>query len=306
MDLRDLRYFETIAELGHVGRAAARLHRTQPALTSALRRLEEASGAPLVERAGRGIRLTAAGHVLLQWAQRVRIDVDDARREISEIKRGLSGEVRVGVIPTAAAFLLPPAVRRLLAEAPDATVRTTVALVDALAPMLRAGEIDLMIATETSQEPGIETRPLTSDAIVVAARAGHEVLRGPVSMRDLCRHTWVLQPPGAPTRDWLDHTFDRYHLPRPRVQVEASTLLMLPTLIAETGLLSFISRRHLDEAGVHGDLREVRLRATTMRRSIVVSHRSHGYLPPITRRFAEILRDADAPAGARRGRTPRR
>ncbi len=75
---------------------------------------------------------------------------------------------------------------------------------------------------------------------------------------------------------------------------------------AETGLLSFISRRHLDEAGVHGNLREVRLRATTMRRSIVVSHRAHGYLPPITRRFVEILRNDGALAGARRARAPRR
>jgi DNA-binding transcriptional LysR family regulator len=65
MDLRDLRYFETIAELQHVGRAAAKLHRTQPALTGSIRRLEEDCGVALFEKAGRGIRLTAAGRVLL-------------------------------------------------------------------------------------------------------------------------------------------------------------------------------------------------------------------------------------------------
>ena len=61
MDLRDLRYFETIAELQHLGRASTRLHRTQPALTSSIRRLEAACGAALFEKAGRGIRLTEAG-----------------------------------------------------------------------------------------------------------------------------------------------------------------------------------------------------------------------------------------------------
>ena len=70
MDLRDLRYFETIAELEHIGRATERLHRSQPALTTSVRRLEEAVGAPLFEKAGRGIRLTPAGKVLLKWAQR--------------------------------------------------------------------------------------------------------------------------------------------------------------------------------------------------------------------------------------------
>ena len=107
MDLRDLRYFETIADLQHVGRAAVALHRTQPALTSSIRRLEEDCGVPLFERAGRGIRLTAAGRVLLKWAQRVRFDMEDARREIAAMGSGLSGHVRVGIVPTAAQFLLP-------------------------------------------------------------------------------------------------------------------------------------------------------------------------------------------------------
>ena len=75
MELRDLAYFETIAELQHMGAAAERLHRTQPALTASVRRLEEFCGAPLFERAGRGIRLTAAGKALLDWARRVRLDV---------------------------------------------------------------------------------------------------------------------------------------------------------------------------------------------------------------------------------------
>jgi DNA-binding transcriptional LysR family regulator len=69
MELRDLRYFETIAELQHLGRASARLHRTQPALTSSIRRLEADCGTALFEKAGRGIRLTEAGKVLTSRMQ---------------------------------------------------------------------------------------------------------------------------------------------------------------------------------------------------------------------------------------------
>lgn len=292
MDLRDLRYFETIATLEHVGRAATRLHRTQPALTSAVRRLEDECGAPLFERRGRGIRLTATGQVLLRWAQRVRIDVDDALREMAEIDRGLSGVVRVGVVPTAAQFLLPPATKRLLVEAPGALLKTTVALVDVLRPMLQAGELDLMIATETAPVAGFESTLLTEDAIVVAAHADHEVLRGRPTMRTLGNYRWVLQPPGAPTRDWLDHTFDRYRLPRPHVQVESSMLLTLPALIADTGLLSFLSRHHVATRGRHNPLREVPLRQTTMMRRIVASHRTRGYVSPLARRLVELLSES--------------
>ena len=124
MDLRDLRYFETIATLQHLGRASAKLHRTQPALTSCVRRLEEDCGAALFEKAGRGIRLTAAGSVLLKWAQRMRFDMEDAKLEIGAIGSGLAGHVRIGIVPTAARFLLPAAARQLLQEGPDITLRT--------------------------------------------------------------------------------------------------------------------------------------------------------------------------------------
>jgi DNA-binding transcriptional LysR family regulator len=114
----------------------------------------------------------------------------------------------------------------------------------------------------------------------VAASARHEILKKEPTLRDLCPYRWVLQQPGAPTRDWLDHTFDRKRLPRPVVQVESTMLLTLPALIAETGLLSFISRRHLDGGGDHSPLREVRLKETTMRRRLVVSYRESSYMLP--------------------------
>ena len=239
MDLRDLRYFETIAELEHIGRATERLHRTQPALTSCVRRLEQACGAPLFEKAGRGIRLTPAGRVLLKWAQRMRFDQEDAQREMGDIGRGLSGHIRIGIVPTAAQFLLPPAARRLMLQAPEVTLRTVVGLIDTLKPLLRAGELDLMVGTESPDEPGFTSQRLAEDQIVVAASAQHAVLLGKPTLRDLGAYRWVLQPPGAPTRDWLDHTFDRKRLPRPRVQVESTMLLMLPHLDRRNGLAEF-------------------------------------------------------------------
>ena len=299
MDLRDLRYFEVIAALEHLGRASAQLHRTQPALTSCVRRLEEECAAPLFEKAGRGIRLTPAGNVLLKWAQRMRFDVEDARREIAGMGQGLSGHVRLGIVPTAAQFLLPPVARQLLREAPEVTLRTVVGLIDTLKPLLRAGEIDLMVGTETPAENGYISQVLAEDAIVVAASSSHELFRGKPALKDLTAYKWALQPPGAPTRDWLDHTFDRRHLPRPRVQVESTMLLMLPALIAETGLLSFISRRHLEGKQGATKLKEVPLKETTMKRRLVVTHRVNSYLSPAAARLIALLSHANVPAKGR-------
>lgn len=298
LDLRDLQYFEVIAELEHMGRAAERLHRTQPALTSCVRRLEEACGALLFEKTGRGIRLTSAGKALLKWAQRTRFDVESARREINDIGRGLTGNIKIGIVPTAAQFLLPPAARDLMREAPEVTLRTTVALVDILKPLLRAGDIDLMVGTEGAAEPGFASQNLAEDVIVVAASNAHPIFDKPKpGLKDLAGYRWVLQPPGAPTRDWLDQTFDRHRIHRPVVQVESTMLLMLPTLIGETGLLSFISRLHLQAGRSGAALREVKLPATTMRRRMVVTYRDSGYVSPAAQRLIRLLaKYADSPA----------
>jgi DNA-binding transcriptional LysR family regulator len=296
MDLRDLRYFETIAELQHLGRASVRLHRTQPALTSSIRRLEADCGATLFERSGRGIRLTEAGKVLLKWAQRMRFDEEDAKRELQSIGAGLAGHVRIGIVPTAAQFLLPAVARRLLQEAPEVTLRTVVGLIDTLKPLLRAGELDLLVGRLSAYEPGWISNTLAEDMIVVAASDKHPVFRSQPTLRDLTAYAWALQPPGAPTRDWLDHTFDRQRLARPRVQVETTMLLMLPALIVQTGLLSFISRHHLQGRARIPGLQEVPVKGAAMRRRLVVTYRANGFLSPAARRLLELFeqsREAD-------------
>jgi DNA-binding transcriptional LysR family regulator len=294
MELRDLRYFETIAELQHLARASARLHRTQPALTSSIRRLEADCGTALFEKSGRGIRLTEAGKVLLKWAQRMRFDVEDAKRELQSIGAGLTGHVRIGIVPTAAQFLLPAVARQLLHEAPGVTLRTVVGLIDTLRPQLRAGELDLMVGTESTPEAGWVSKALAQDMIVVAASARHPVFRSRPTLEDLTHHSWALQPPGAPTRDWLDHTFDRAGLPRPRVQVETTMLLMLPTLIVQTGLLSFISRHHLQGKARIPGLKEVPVKGAAMRRRLVVTYRANSFLSPAARRLLELFEQSSA------------
>lgn len=289
MDLRDLRYFETIASLEHLSKAAKLLHRTQPALTSCIHRLQEDCGAVLFEKSGRGIRLTAAGATLLAWARRIRQDSDDAKRAIADIGRGLSGHIRVGIVPTAAQSLLPPVARQLLERAPEVTLRIVVGLIDTLKPMLRAGDLDVMVGTESPAEVGFASRLLAEDAIVVAASGDHEVLRRRRSVKDLGAYRWVLQPAGAPTRDWLDHTFDRKHLPRPRVQVESTMLLTLPSLIAQTGLLTFIPRRYIEGADNRQKLKEVTVAGTTMKRRLVVTYRENGYLSPASTLLISLL-----------------
>lgn len=136
----------------------------------------------------------------------------------------------------------------------------------------------MMVGTEGADEAAYVSRVLSQDAIVVAASAKHQLFRGRPTLKDLTAYRWALQPPGARTRDWLDHTFDRRRLPRPRVQVESTMLLMLPALIEQTGLLSFISRHHLAGPSAQSGLKEVPVKDAVMLRRLVVTYRSNSFL----------------------------
>lgn len=287
LDLRDLRYFEAIAETGHVGRAARKLFRTQPALTGAVRRLEEALGTPLFERAGRGIRLTAAGAALQVRARALRIASEDAIREIGDLGKGVAGLVRVGAVPTVARFLLPALCREFLKEAPGVTFRTVIGHDDMLRGALRAGDLDVVVSFSARADEETASHAILEDDCVVVASRAHPIFGKKPRMKDLLDYRWVLAAPGAATREWLEHAFRSRGLPGPQAQIETNLILLLPPLIERTNLLSFISRRHLKRGSA---LREVALKETTMRRRFAVTYRKDSYLSPAARRCVEMLR----------------
>lgn len=287
LDLRDLRYFEAIADTGHVGRAARALHRSQPTLTGALRRLEERLGTALFEKAGRGIRLTAAGHALHARARALRLAAEEAEREVGDIGRGHAGLVRIGMAPTAARFLMPPLCRGFLRESPRVAFRTLIANNDVLRAALKAGEVDVTVNLTHPEDDGIASHEIFRDDCVVVASRTHAIFKARPTMKDLGRYGWVLGSPTVATREWLEQAFRKAGLAAPRVQIETNQVLFLPTLIEQNELLSFISRRHLS---ARGPLREVPLRQTTMHRAFSLCYRRDGYLSPASERVVEILR----------------
>jgi DNA-binding transcriptional LysR family regulator len=291
MDLRDLRYFETIAELEHLGRAAQQLHRSPPALTKCIRRLEESLGMSLFERVGRGIRLTSAGQALKRRARILDVAMDDTLREIKAVARGESGRLRIGVAPTMAQYLLPGACRAFLETAHDVTITTLIGMSNFLREALQAGEIDMAITVLSTPATGVVAHPIVDDDVVVVAGTNHEIFQRRPTVPDLARYRWVLPIESYDTaiRLFVDAAFRRHNLAPPNVQIETNSVTFLPNMIATTGLLSFISRRNLGRGHVAAPLREVRLKEMTMRRQFALLYRTDAYMSPAAVRFTELL-----------------
>lgn len=295
LHLRDLRYFETAAELGHFGQAAEQLARSQPALTKCIQRLEEAFGSPLFERDGRGVKLTPVGEMLLGRARMLRNTAEELVRQVNEFAQGHAGHVRVGSGPVAADHLLP----QLCALALEGGDKTTLGIVVGpsweLREQLREGRIDLLIGLTIEGDPTTISYPILEDVVVVAASRTHPVFAQPrITMQALLDYAWALPAPNIPSRAWLDMAFSTHGLATPSVQIEASSIALLPRMIARTHLLSFVSR-HTLELHRADDLREVRLKATTLRRKLGVTVRRGGELSPAAQRIVALLR-SQAPA----------
>ncbi|MBZ0251471.1 MAG: LysR family transcriptional regulator, partial [Burkholderiales bacterium] len=192
--------------------------------------------------------------------------------------------------PTLARFLMPPLCRAFLQDAPGVTIRTVIAQNDVLASHLEAGDVDFLLTTAWLASQDVVNHPILEDEAVVIASRNHPVLARKARLQDLLAYRWVLAPPSVGTRQWLDRVFQVRGLPGPQVQIETNLILMMPTLIRQTELLTFTSRRHTDLADAGNDLREVRLKETTMRRRFDVAWRRDGYLSPAAQRMIKLLR----------------
>lgn len=293
MDMRDLGFFEVIAELGHLGRASERLGRTQPALTKCIQRLERELGAQLFTRGPRGLAMTPVGEVLLARAKRLRTVMDASMREVGDFASGAAGHVRLGIGATLAEHLLPQVAGRLIRESPGVTLGVMIAMSTPLRRALQHDEIDLAVGPiQETDEAGFEVRKIGHDAVVVVAEHDHPLLGRPLALPDLASFKWVLPARGVAMRDFLDQVFIAHGLPAPAVQIEANSIVMLPRLIAETSLLTYTSTRNLADGRLGGTASRLDLDDTTMRRTLGLIRLRDAYVSPAALRVQRMLEQA--------------
>jgi len=227
MELRHLRYFVAVGEEQHFGRAAARLHVAQPALSRQIQDLEREIGFLLFDRLPRGVRLSAAGKLFLSDARRILQDVDEARRRAERVALGQAGTLRIGVA-TAVSWhgSVVNVFREFRRRHPDVELMlhhmVSVHQVEAVVShRLDAG----FAAAVTPWHRELEHRQFALDRMVLAVPKGHPLMkRESIRLRDLRNepfvwfHRWV----NPAVYDQLMNVCARRGLRSPRVVQEAT------------------------------------------------------------------------------------
>ena len=145
MDIRQLRTFATLAETGSLGKTADRLRVAQPALSRQIRLLEEDIGLPLFNRHSRGMQITEAGKELLVRVSGLIRQLDQALKEVRELKTAVSGAVAIGLIPSVSSILGGRLGQRVATELPGVSLRLVDGYARHLMEWLHDGELDAIV-----------------------------------------------------------------------------------------------------------------------------------------------------------------
>ena len=235
MRLQHLHLLLALAQSGSLRASAQLLNVTQPALTKALRQLEEEFGTALVLRSPKGVRLTSAGELLAARAGTVVRELARAREEVAWHTQHAQASITLGVSPVAGILLAPGTVARFNARWPQVRI----CLVDTLYPrslaQLRSGELDLAVGPLPAEGAGRDmlAHPLMASQNVIVVRRGHPLIRSR-RLADLTDASWVLTGPAGGPGDPVHLPFDALGLPHCKIALECesfSTLLaLMPTL----------------------------------------------------------------------------
>lgn len=177
--LRHVSTFLEVARTASIGKAAALLNVSQPAVTRTIRELEQALGAAVVERDGRGIRLTAAGE---EFRRHAGATLSALRHGVDAVRAGIGSDagppLRIGALPTVSARIMPQAVERFLAEAPGGRLKVVTGENAVLLDQLSAGDLDIVVGRLASPERmvGFTFEHLYSEQVLFVVRSGHPLL----------------------------------------------------------------------------------------------------------------------------------
>lgn len=211
MNLAELQVFLSVATERSFSRAAELLHRTQPAVSQAIKRLEDDLNERLFDRSSKGGRLTEAGELLFDYAQRLtrlNTEAESAVRELQELRRG---RVLIGANEGAVHVLLP-VVKRFREKHPHAQVDVRRVSARQMSTEVLSRALDFGVLTFPPRERGLRTIPLGEDELVMLMHPKHPLAkRAQISMEDFGRQTVIAHNEVSPTRERVLRLYEQRH-----------------------------------------------------------------------------------------------
>lgn len=300
MDLFQLETFLAVAAERSFSRAALRLHRTQPAVSQTIRKLESDAGDLLLDRSRRDVVLTDAGRTLAAYAEKLLALRGEARQALGELRSLRRGKLAIAANELGALHLvgLVSEYRRLH---PLVKIEVGRMLASRIPAAVLDHQWELGLVTYRPQEPELACARVYRDRLALVAAPGHPLARRKrVGIRDLGAEIFVAHNVPSPLRHEVIAAFQRHHTPL-HMEIEMPTLEAIRRCVAAGLGIALTPRISVEAELARGALVEIGLRELKLEHHLRVIWRREGHLSHAAESFFHLLRERARAAGKSRG-----
>jgi len=290
MDINQLEVFLSVAQEKSFSRAAEALHRTQPAVSQAIRRLEAELGEPLFDRSSKDGTLTAAGRVLFDFAQQMmnlRHHAHSAIRELRDLHRGKlslsANEYTVmGLLP------LIPIFR---ARHPHIKIEVKRSLASRIPSEILGRGVEIGVVTFKPGDIAISSIPVTMDELALIVAPSHPLAEKKiVSVRELGAETFIAHNVPSPYRERVIKTFEKYRTPL-NISMEMPTLEAIKRMVENGMGVALVPRLTVETEIERGLLAAITVKEMRLERRLYLIYRKGATLSHAAKAFLRVARD---------------
>jgi len=272
MEFSQLEFFVTVVEEGSFSKAAERVFRTQPAVSIAIRRLEDEIGAPLFERSQKTAALTEVGTLVYDYARRILSLRDQTFDVVAELKSLKRGRVRIGANESTSLYLLPHLILDYRALHPNVMVEIFRHASDRLPREVLDRNVDFALLAFEPVDSNLESFPVLRDELVLIMHPEHRLAKLPsVTVEDLGNEPFLAHNVKTGSRHKVMETFAQHHTPL-NITLELATIETIKRFVQLKIGLAFVPRMCVAEELERGSLVSVLVEDLTYVRTLWVTH----------------------------------
>jgi DNA-binding transcriptional LysR family regulator len=291
MEFSQLEFFVTVVEEGSFSKAAERVYRTQPAVSIAIRRLEEEINAPLFERSQKTPALTEVGELVYDYAKRILSLRNQTFNVVSELKSLQRGRVRIGANESTSLYLLPHLILDYRALYPNVMVEIFRQPSEHLPREVLDHNVDFAVLAFEPVDSDLESFPVLRDELVLIMHPEHPMARRrSVTVEDLGNEAFLAHNVKTGSRYKVMETFAQHKTPL-NITLELATIETIKRFVQLRIGLAFAPRMCVTEELERGSLVSVPVEDLTYVRTLWVTHRRGMTFSHAAAAFLEILRE---------------
>ncbi len=302
MEFGQLEALVFIAQEHSFSRAAEHLARTQPAVSIAIKKLEEEIGAPLLDRSRKNVVLTDAGMVMLEYAQKILNMRGEVVNAIDELRQLHHGKVTIGANESTSLYFLPRIIMDFRAQNPSVKVEVHRSLSERLPQDIKERHVDFGVISFDPSDAELEASPVLLDELTLIVPPGHWIAqRRSVNIRDLGSESFLAHNVKSPSRQHVVEAFRRHRVPL-NITIELATIETIKKFVQMGFGIGFVPHMCVEEELQRGTLVAVPVKEIRFQRTLRVVHLRDRVHSHAAARFLELIR-VRAPA-VRAGPSP--